>query len=416
MRGHFVGIPTMTRQIDFCTYFDSRYLSRALALYSSLRRHAPWARLHALCMDNLAFDTLMRLGLPGIGPIRLNDFEDGDEALLTAKSNRSLVEYYFTCSPSLPLYILGRHPEIERILYIDADCYFFSSAEAILDDWGDGSVYIVGHRYPESLRALEKYGKFNVGIIGFRNNAEGRLCLERWRSQCNDWCYDRIEAGKFADQKYLDAWPNSYSGTVVAQHVGVNVAPWNTMRYHLEERDGVPFGNEVPIVCYHFHSLKLYPLGLVVPQSPDYGTRLNRDWIRLIYTPYLRQISRMETAYGLGHQGDLRYGRPLSLSDLTTVGSQWQFLVHAASQCREVAPYLLETLRHFRRGAAAVRNAIKKIGSGHRSADANDSHDQSSREAGDWSRGFRDEQEAGNSIHLRDDVSRRARTVGQARP
>jgi hypothetical protein len=148
---------------------------------------------------------------------------------------------------------------------------------------------------------------------------------------------------------------------VVAQHSGVNVAPWNTMRYHLEERDAVPFGNESPIVCYHFHSLKLYPLGFVVPQSPDYGTRLNRDWVRLIYTPYLRQISRMETACGLGHQGDLRYGRPLSLSDLTTTGSHRQFLVHVASQWKEVAPYLLEALRLIRRGAAAVLNAIRWV-------------------------------------------------------
>jgi len=351
----------MARMIDFCTYFDSRYLSRALALYASLRQQAPWARLHALCMDDTAFDKLTRMGLPGIKPIKLSDFEDGDEALLAAKSNRSLVEYYFTCSPSLPLYVLGRHPEIERIFYIDADCYFFSSVDAILDDWGDGSIYIVGHRVPESLRAVEMAGRFNVGIVGFRNDTEGRRCLEQWRRQCNAWCYDRIEAERYADQKYLDAWPDSFNGVVVSRHLGVNVAPWNRVCYNLSERDGVPHGNGSPIVCYHFHGLKLYRFGLVVPQSIDYGSKLDRDWIRLIYTPYLHQLFRMETDNGVAHHGDLRYRRPLSLADVTTVGSKGQFLVFAGSQWREIPPYLLETLRLVRRGAAAVRHGIRWV-------------------------------------------------------
>ena len=47
----------------FCSYFDSNYLSKGLALYRSLVRHAVPFRLWVLCFDDLAYETLRRLAL-----------------------------------------------------------------------------------------------------------------------------------------------------------------------------------------------------------------------------------------------------------------------------------------------------------------------------------------------------------------
>jgi len=65
----------------FCTYFDSHFLTRGLALYESLVRHCPCFRLFVLCMDDKCYEILSRLNLPLMEPIRLEDFEKGDEAL-----------------------------------------------------------------------------------------------------------------------------------------------------------------------------------------------------------------------------------------------------------------------------------------------------------------------------------------------
>ena len=57
----------------FCTYFDRHYLSRGLALYSSLREHSPPFELHVLCMDEEARGALDALGLPALKTIAIAD-------------------------------------------------------------------------------------------------------------------------------------------------------------------------------------------------------------------------------------------------------------------------------------------------------------------------------------------------------
>jgi len=88
----------------FCTYFDRNYLPRGLALYRSLQCHCPAFQLWVLCMDAACYETLSALALPDVHLIAREDFEAGDEGLLAAKQTRSLIEYYFTCTPSLPLW------------------------------------------------------------------------------------------------------------------------------------------------------------------------------------------------------------------------------------------------------------------------------------------------------------------------
>ena len=136
----------------FCTYFDSNYLVRGLALYRSLTRYATPFRLYVLCMDEIAFDSLMRLNLPEVRPIHLADFERGDALLAEAKLSRSVIEYYFTCTPSLLLYLLKRFREIDLITYLDADLYFFGDPAPIYGELGANSILIIGHRFPEHLK------------------------------------------------------------------------------------------------------------------------------------------------------------------------------------------------------------------------------------------------------------------------
>ena len=146
----------MTRY--FCTYFDRNYLSRGLALYRSLQRYCPDFELWVLCMDRICFEALTTLALPGMHAIALHDFEKGDYDLLAAKENRTPIEYYFTCSPSLPLFILNNNPQVDLITYLDADLFFFAELKPIYEELADRSIGIIGHRFPPFLKDNEQFG------------------------------------------------------------------------------------------------------------------------------------------------------------------------------------------------------------------------------------------------------------------
>lgn len=285
----------MTRH--FCTYFDHRFLPRGLALHESLQRHCSPFVLWVLCFDDLCYDALKRLELPGVRLISLSQFEQADPALLVAKGNRSLVEYYFTCTPSLPRYVLSREAGIDLITYVDADMFFFSDPGPMYDELGSASIGIVGHRFAPVLSHMVVHGKYNVGILCFRRDRESARCLEWWRERCLEWCHDRVEDGRFADQKYLDEWPQRFGSVKVLEHKGVNLAPWNIANYTLTKEGGLPSADGDRLIVYHFHALNKIGRWVFDPGLNKYLAQSNRLIRRNIYRPYLRVLNaKMATA------------------------------------------------------------------------------------------------------------------------
>ena len=275
----------------YCTYFDTHYFLRGLALYRSLKQHAEPFTLRVLCFDDFSYEVLTKLSQPDLIPISLADFERGDDALLAAKAERSRVEYYFTCSPSLPLYILNHFPEVEMVTYLDADLFFYASPEPIFEEMGAASILIISHRFPEKLRLMEVNGIYNVGLLSFRNDSRGRECLEWWRERCLEWCFDRVEDDKYADQKYLDDWPSRFAGVVVLQRKGAGVAPWNWMNYTLTtENSKIAIDGET-LIFFHFHGLKILSSWLYDPVYAGklYG-EMPRRLCRFLYRGYIDEL------------------------------------------------------------------------------------------------------------------------------
>jgi hypothetical protein len=271
----------------FCTYFDHRYAVKGLAMWRSLRTHHRAAALHVLCLSEACHAILDGLQLPDVHLYRLHDLELAHPDLLSAKRNRSLVEYYFTLTPYLPLHILEEGTDTPRVTYVDADLYFFADPRPILDEIGPRSIGLVEHRFPDSLSRLAEYGRFNVGWLTFANDECALSCLRTWRQQCLDWCYDRLENNRFAEQKYLDDWPSRCCSVAVIQHKGANLAPWNLDRFELTaDDDGVRVDDE-PLLFFHAHGFE--------PASPGrlrnlnlktYGVEERPVIVDRIYGPY----------------------------------------------------------------------------------------------------------------------------------
>jgi hypothetical protein len=275
---------------NYCTYFDQHYLVRGLALYQSLKQHCAEFQLWVLCMDSVCYQALAKLQLPELHLIALDELERGDADLLRAKANRSLIEYYFTCTPSLPLYIFKHWPELQVITYIDADIFLFADPAPLFRELGDHSVAIVEHRFPRNIRRLEKLGRYNVGWLSFRRDRNGLACLAWWRERCLEWCYDRYEPTRFADQKYLDHWPSLFSGVVILRHKGVNVAPWNITNYRISADSGAVFVDDQPLICFHFHGLKHISERMYDPNLATYKAAATPALLAHVYAPYIQTL------------------------------------------------------------------------------------------------------------------------------
>lgn len=279
----------------FCTYFDSRYLLKGLGLARSLERTSPGFSLTALCLDDLAKRTLDRLALPGIVTLALADLEAAVPALLEAKRNRSLVEYYFTCTSAFVRHLRERGPAGAPLTYLDADLWFFASPEALFTELSGHSVMMVAHRFPPGLRHLEAHGIYNVGWLSFADDAPARACLAWWGERCLEWCYDRVEPGRFADQKYLDQWPALFPGVHAIEHRGANVAPWNVDAHPIARRGDALFAGDSPLLFYHFAAFKRLTPWLFEPALGSYGARMTTALREDVYLPYIAELRAIES-------------------------------------------------------------------------------------------------------------------------
>ncbi|MCW5296893.1 hypothetical protein DXT88_01750 [Herbaspirillum lusitanum] len=272
----------------FCTLFDSGYLFKGVAMLRSLAQHCPNANVFVLCMDEQTQRILERLNLTFITCIPLRDIENDD--LRKAKADRGVAEYCWTLSPCLPHYVLEKNPDIDFITYLDADLLFYSSIAPLFEEIGSASIAIIEHRFSPRLQDREVNGRFCVEWVSFRRDEQGMACLNRWREQCIEWCYYRLEEGRMGDQKYLDEWPERYSSCHILLHPGAGIAPWNYSQYYFDlDGAGHITVDGSPLIFYHFHQFQLLESHKFDRLSSFYTSECKEP--ELIYDAYEQELT-----------------------------------------------------------------------------------------------------------------------------
>jgi hypothetical protein len=281
------------KMLYFCSYFDSNYLPRALALYQSLVTHCDGFRFFVLCLDREVRKQLQDASLENVCAITLDQLEAFEPALLTVKDSRTPAEYYFTCGPSFIRYTLMNCPGGTVLTYLDADLYFFASPRPLLEILGSDSIGIIENRYPRRHPDWLRFGKYNVGWISFRRDERAEACLAWWSRQCIQWCFDRTENGRYADQKYLDEWPERFPGVRILNHKGANVAPWNRANYCFSKHENTLYVDDAPLVFFHFQGLKEIRPWLVDSNLGCSFRFPDRVLRRDVFGAYLRELRRV---------------------------------------------------------------------------------------------------------------------------
>jgi hypothetical protein len=287
--------------LNFCTLFNTTYLSRGLAMYQSLEKHATDFHLYIIAFDDHCFDLLKKLGLESATIISLKKFEN--ERLLEAKKDRTAGEYCWTCGSSSIKYCIETY-HLDHCTYVDADLLFFKDPKVLIDEMGEKEVLITEHRYSPRYEQSATSGKYCVQFMTFRNTWGGMEVLNWWVDACLTWCYDRFEDGKFGDQKYLDDWTTRFSTVHVLQHLGGGVAPWNVQQYDFGtvgakvQGTSLATNEKFDLVFYHYH-------GFHYTKNDSYSLsndcyQLERNHVKHIYRAYgtaLFMAERIISAY-----------------------------------------------------------------------------------------------------------------------
>jgi hypothetical protein len=281
----------------FCTYFDHRYLPRALTLFESLRQHGSRDEIWALCMTETCAELLTRLKPEGVHELRLSDLEEASPSLLSARSTRSTIEFYFTCTPLLIQFVFAQSPLVETVTYLDADIYFFGPPEDVFAEIGAAPVAIIPHNYPPRLKRLERFGIYNVGWVSFARGEEAQACLRWWAESCLAWCYDYVDAdGRFADQGYLNWFPEKAPHLAILRHPGMNLAPWNVANSRIEGSEGRVTVDGRPLLFFHFHGVRRRLKSFYFSSHRVYHAPLGRILRNAVYRPYIAEVIKWEAA------------------------------------------------------------------------------------------------------------------------
>ena len=295
-------------KLQFCTLFDSGYLSRGLAMYKSLLLHCDDFHLYVFAFDDKVFDYFSTHSYENLTVISLESFED--EELRRVKPSRTTGEYCWTCSSSTILYCLENF-NLDHCTYVDADLLFYESPTILIEEMLDKDVLITEHRYTDEYDQSADSGIFCVQFITFRSTTAGLQILNWWRDRCLEWCFARMEDGKFGDQKYLDDWPERFVGVHVLRHHGGGLAPWNIQQYSFRrEADrllGVHIrsGETFSPVFFHFHALKVHADRTVSLTGAQY--MISRNAMRSFYSGY---VHALESAKDEILRNDPEFGDP----------------------------------------------------------------------------------------------------------
>lgn len=278
----------------YVTLFDSNFLPMGLCLHRSLMAHAGEFRLWIICMDEKVEQNLRGMDLPNVRLIPLREVED--DRLLAVKPGRGRGEYCWTLTPFSTQAVLDRDGTATRATYVDADLCFFASPRPLFAEFerSGKDVLITEHAYdPRYAGKARRNGRFCVQFITTRRTPGAGQVMQWWQARCLEWCFARVEDGKYGDQKYLDAWPDLFGSQIhIVEQKQHTLAPWNVRHYMARE------GGAHRPAFYHFHGLRILSASQVLLYS-GYDVGPHAASLYRTYVDSLEQSIRQMESRGI---------------------------------------------------------------------------------------------------------------------
>lgn len=194
--------------------------------------------------------------------------------------------------PFFATHIFEQHSHVQRLIYLDSDMYVFGPFALLTE----AAITLSPHRtkytayLPEpkdySIISLNRYGVYNAGYFELQRKAEAFAFLEWWKKLLEHTGYERPDEHLFSDQLWLNLVHAFFDDVYVNKNPGYNVAIWNLIERRVEERNGVYYVNNQPLVLFHFSKYNLEEPDKLVYYSEPYFSFSNFPQLKSIYKKY----------------------------------------------------------------------------------------------------------------------------------
>jgi hypothetical protein len=184
------------------------------------------------------------------------------------------------------LEILG----LDKVVYIDADKFVFGNPEVLFLEQKEAPIGISSHNFIPKLQHLNRFGRYNVGVVRAGDSRESLLLLNWWSERClESTAIGKTDRKVFGDQKYLDEFPRLDSGVFVYSKKGINAAPWNCTS--VREVQGKFYINDshTELVTFHFSGLQ-YTRHFYLSGYNRYSMRAHHSLRHLLYKKYVKRL------------------------------------------------------------------------------------------------------------------------------
>lgn len=290
----------------FCTISDYYYLPMGISMIDSIRKHTKNEFVvYYLCLDDATFEKLTNLRLANITPVSLKHLIETYDDLKTYKS-KEYREFVWMLSSYFSDYIMSLQEHI-HVTYVDSDILFYDSVDLFYDEIGNKSVGIIKHRQiPDTAWSAD--GKYNVGVVYFKNDTIGRRCLSWWKDAVLHKKYPQLAT--CYDQKYLEGFLMMYTENeiCVVDTTFAHSAPWHFRlfdwsSYHIDQTIKWQ-GKSQKLLFNHFSRFKYTDKGYT-PTNGEYADHtLNFSVFKIpvieqMYDDYFRMIQTTITNHTL---------------------------------------------------------------------------------------------------------------------
>lgn len=255
----YSGISPTGKGLYIFTAAAFNYFPKARLLARSVREHLPDAHLCMALSDVRpdGFD-IKKYGFDSV--VAADDLGADIPNLESWIFRHDVMELSTAIKPFVLNRLLAL-PDCAAVLFLDPDCYMFGSPEGLLKHFEAHSILITPHQTKAEaddrmmFREINhlRFGIYNLGFLGVRNDDEGRRFAGWWQKRLSKYCLINLQSGLFTDQRWIDHVPVFFNRVKILRDSAYNVACWN-FRDRLIQGDPTQSvtADGLPICFFHF--------------------------------------------------------------------------------------------------------------------------------------------------------------------